>query len=96
MTPGWRLRRRRRLFSSHGYTFVTVESSGCNVFFIDPAAFPSDFARELRGEVFRNNDGDLNDATRPVLDTEGHNVLPVRDWREQYPRIKMLPVVEIE
>jgi len=88
---GW-----RRLFCSQGYTFVTVESSGCNAFFIDPAAFPSDFARKLRGEVFRNNDGDLNAATRPVRDTDGHNVLPLRDWREQYPRIRLLPVVEIE
>jgi hypothetical protein len=87
---GW-----RRLFSSQGYHFVSVESSGCNAFFIDPAAFPSGWAPELRGETFRDNDGDNHGAARPFVDAEGDDALPLRDWRKQAHLIMRLPLVEI-
>jgi hypothetical protein len=87
---GW-----RALFSRYGYTFVTVEQSGCNAFFIDPSAFPDGFAQGLRGETFRDNIGDLNGATRPHKDTDGDDVLPARDWRVQYPLISALPLLEV-
>jgi hypothetical protein len=87
---GW-----RRLFLSHNYHFVTVESSGCNAFFIDPAAFSTGFAGALCGESFRDNEGDLNGATRPVADEQGDYTLPLRDWRKQSAPIMALPLVEI-
>ncbi len=87
---GW-----RALFAAHGYAFVSVEQSGVNAFFVDPAEFPAGFTEGLRGETFRNNDGDLNGATRPYQDAAGDDVLPARDWRAQYERIAALPVVEI-
>ncbi|MGO9785847.1 MAG: hypothetical protein ACLPL5_03455 [Stellaceae bacterium] len=87
---GW-----RSLFAAHGYAFVAVEQSGVNAFFIDPAEFPAGFAEGLRGETFRNNDGDFNEATRPYKDAAGDDVLPARDWRAQYERIAALPLVEI-
>lgn len=87
---GW-----RSLFSAHNYVFVTVEQSGCNAFFIDPAAFPPGFADGLRGESFRDNEGDLNGATRTYKDADGDDVLPARDWRVQYALISALPLVEV-
>lgn len=87
---GW-----RSLFSAYKYLFVTVEQSGCNAFFIDPAAFPPGFADGLRGETFRDNEGDLNGATRTYKDADGDDVLPARDWRAQYDLISALPLVEI-
>ena len=87
---GW-----RSLFAAHGYAFVAVEQSGVNAFFIDPAEFPKGFTKGLRGETFRDNDGDFNEATRPYKDAAGDDVLPVRDWRAQYERIAALPLVEI-
>jgi hypothetical protein len=86
---GW-----RRLFATHGYDFVSVEMSGCNAFFIDPAAFPSGFASELCGEYFRDNEGDGNVTTLPVVDAHG-SYLPLRDWRTQSAPILTLPLTEI-
>jgi hypothetical protein len=87
---GW-----RALFSAYNYAFVTVEQGGVNAFFVDPAAFPPGFADGLRGETFRNNEGDLNEATRTYKDADGDDVLPARDWRVQYDLIAALPLVEI-
>ena len=87
---GW-----RRLFGARDYQFVTVERAGCNAFFIDPACFQPDFWRALQGETFRDNEEDLNGATRPVPDANGDDELPLRDWRTQFPRIESLPLVEI-
>jgi hypothetical protein len=75
--------------------FVTVEQSGTNAFFIDPAAFPPRFADGLRGETFRDNEGDLNGATRTQKDADGDELLPARDWRVQSAMISSLPLVEI-
>jgi hypothetical protein len=88
---GW-----RSLFSAYNYAFVTVEQSGVNAFFVDPSAFPPGFADGLRGETFRENEGDLNGATRTYKDADGDDVLPLRDWRVQYDLISTLPLVEIE
>lgn len=87
---GW-----RSLFKDFGYAFVSVEQSGVNAFFIDPAEFPKGFAKGLRGDAFRDNQGDLNGATRPYKDEAGDAVLPARDWRAQYALIAALPLVEI-
>jgi hypothetical protein len=84
----------RNLFHEYGYVFVTVESSGTNAFFIDPAAFPPTFAEKLCGEEFRDNETDLNQATRPI-DRGGSYTLKPRDWRVQYPLIAHLPLVEV-
>jgi len=85
----------RRLFDRYGYSFVTVESSGTNAFFINPAFFPPGFTENLRGAEFRDNEGDLNGATRPHRDEHGDDVLPHRDWRTQYERIAKLPLAEV-
>jgi hypothetical protein len=45
----------RKLFEGYGYKFVTVESSGTNAFFIDPAHFDSPFVGSLRGRAFQEN-----------------------------------------
>jgi hypothetical protein len=88
---GW-----RRLFENAGYQFVTVESSGTNAFFIDPKAFPPGFADGFSSLGFRDNEADLNGATRPYLDGHGDRVLPRREWKDQMARIAKLPLVEIE
>ena len=87
---GW-----RSFFDANGYAFVTVDQSGTNAFFIDPAAFPRGFCDGLRGESFRNNEADLNGATRTYRDDAGDDVLPARDWRVQYASISALPLTEI-
>lgn len=87
---GW-----RRLFEPSGYTFVTVESSGTNAFFLDPGAFPHGFAERLAGLAFRDNEGDFNGATRPQRDSGGRTFVPVRDWRRQFESIADLPLIDI-
>jgi hypothetical protein len=87
---GW-----RTLFSNYDYAFVTVESSGTNAFFIDSTAFGPGFADGLRGEVFLDNTADCNEATCAVKDADGHDVLPMRDWRTQSGSLAGLPLVEI-
>jgi hypothetical protein len=88
---GW-----RRLLGANGYLFVTTELTGANAFFIDPAAFPPAFGDNLIGVPYRNNSGDLNGATRPQIDAQGKLFTPVRDWRDQFERIKHLPLNTIE
>ena len=84
----------KKLFCDHDYTFVTVERSGTNAFFIDPSAFPLKFGRELSSEGFRDNETDLNGATRPIY-RDGACSLKSRDWRLQFPLIANLPLVEV-
>lgn len=85
----------RKLLNEHGYTFITVTSSGINAFFIDSNMFPRAFADHVRGIEFRDNLGDLNGATRPFKDASGAFKVPMRDWRSQQELIKNLPVVEV-
>jgi hypothetical protein len=85
----------RALLGRHGYSFATVDSSGVNAFFLDPACFPEGFAAAVRGPAFRDNLGDLNEATRPYRDDCGDLVLPGRDWRSQFERIADAPFVEV-
>ena len=47
---GW-----RSLFVKNGYVFVTVEPSGTNAFFIDPAEFEPNFVKGLKGLAFQEN-----------------------------------------
>jgi hypothetical protein len=45
----------RNLMSKQGYHFVTVDLSGTNAFFIDPAHFDSGFIANLQSVEFREN-----------------------------------------
>lgn len=46
----------KKLFSTYGYQFVTVESTGVNAIFIDPKEFDDDFIINLKpGLQFENN-----------------------------------------
>jgi hypothetical protein len=56
---GW-----RRLFDSHGYTFVTVERNGVNAFFADPGEFKDGFPGNVRGTGFAENHAQLVDCGR--------------------------------
>jgi hypothetical protein len=85
----------RALLDRHGYRFATVDSSGVNAFFLDPACFPDGFADALRGPTFRDNLGDANGATRPYRDDRGDLVLPARDWRSQLERLADVSLVEV-
>jgi hypothetical protein len=85
----------RALLGRYGYRFVSVESSGTNAFFLDPARFPDGFADALRGVAFRDNNGDLNGATRPYRDDRGDLVVPDRDWRSQLGRLEDAKLVEV-
>ncbi len=85
----------RKLLAPYGYQFVTVDSSGCNAFFIDPAAFPKGFSSTLRGIDFLDNIGDSNGATNPYRDSRGDLVVPKRQWSEQLKIISALPLVEV-
>jgi hypothetical protein len=86
----------RASLESHGYRFVTVESSGTNAFFVDPAAFQESFLAGIRGTAFTINVCDRNDATRPFPDGSGQLTMPpLDDWRVQFDRIKDMPFVTI-
>ena len=61
---------------SHRYRFVTVESSGTNAFFVDPAAFQQSFLAGIRGIEFTINVCDRNGATSPFRDGAGRLTMP--------------------
>jgi hypothetical protein len=85
----------RRLFEGYGYEFITVERSGTNAFFVDPARFPDGFAAGLKRVGFRENSGDCNGATKPRRDQDGHEMLPRRDWVVQSGMIDGMELVEV-
>jgi hypothetical protein len=85
----------RVFFERHGYRFVTVDRSGTNAFFIDPAAFSAGYADKLKGTDFVVNTTDLNRATRPSLDSEGDFVVRRPSWLEQFEMVKGLPYVTV-
>ncbi len=86
----------RALLSRYSYSFITVETSGTNAFFVVPAAFPGEFISSIAGTSFLNNNGDLNGTTRPHNDASGDLVLPLRDWRAQIEKLADASLVEIE
>jgi hypothetical protein len=85
----------RALLSQQRYSFVTVETSGTNAFFLDQAAFPDGFISAIRGTTFLDNIGDLNGATRPYKDASGDLVLPLRDWKAQLEKLADMNFIEI-
>jgi hypothetical protein len=72
---GW-----RSFFDSHGYTFIGVERTGVNAFFVDPASFDRDFLGGVRGCPFRENALQRR-AAGP--------------WERQLERVQRLGTVEI-
>jgi hypothetical protein len=72
---GW-----RSFFDSQGYTFVGVERTGVNAFFVDPESFDRDFLDGVRGCPFRENVLQRRAAGR---------------WEQQVERVKRLGIVEI-
>jgi hypothetical protein len=85
----------RSLLGQHRYSFVTVETSGINAFFLDPAAFPDEFMSTVQGTSFLDNIGDLNGATCPYKDASGDLVLPLRDWKRQLELLADANFVEV-
>jgi hypothetical protein len=85
----------RKLLGGFGYKFLSVESSGGNAFFADPAAFPDGFLRDIRGCDFLEGVGDVNGATRPFLDAAGDLTMPKRDWKAQFQIIKDMEFVKV-
>lgn len=86
----------RGLLESHEYWFVTVESSGTNAFFVDPAEFQHSFLTGIRGSDFAMNVCDRNAGTRPFLDHAGQlRIPPLDDWRIQFNLIKDMPFINI-
>jgi len=85
----------RKLLNEYGYSFITVTSMGVNAFFIDSKAFPRGFTDHIKGIDFRDNLGDLNEATRAFKDAIGTLRVPKRDWHSQQELIKSLPVAEV-
>jgi hypothetical protein len=47
---GW-----RKLFSAHGYRFITVERNGVNAFFVDSSHFSGEFLNNIRPLEFAGN-----------------------------------------
>jgi hypothetical protein len=45
----------KKLFTNHGYQFITVESNGINAFFVDPSLFNSNFLKNIKGTEFKEN-----------------------------------------
>jgi hypothetical protein len=84
-----------KLLAQFGYHFLTVETSGTNAFYVDPATFPPGFASTILGIPFLENIGDLNGATEPFLDKEGNLVVPRRDWSKQFEMIRDMPLVNV-
>ncbi len=87
---GW-----RTLLEAAGYVFVTVESNGTNAFFVQPGVFPEAFVDALQGTTFLDNASDRNGATAPYVDESGDSVVPKRDWKAQFERIKDKPLVAV-
>ncbi len=86
----------RALLSQRGYSFITVETSGTNAFFLDQAAFPDGFMSAIHGTSFLDNNGDLNGTTRPYKDASGDLVQPLRDWKSQLEQLADVNFVEIQ
>jgi len=85
----------KKLLGQQGYHFVTVESTGCNAFFIDPTAFPQGFSTRIKGVPYLENVGDANGATRPYRDSQGNFVVAKREWANQFEMIRSLPLVQV-
>ena len=45
----------KKMFSSYGYDFLTVDSNGVNAFFIDKNNFEINFIENIKGEDFKEN-----------------------------------------
>lgn len=71
----------KNLMAKNGYRFVTVESSGCNAFFVDPKEFEPEFVSNIQGVEFREN--------------VSHKREYKTGWQEQYDAIKNLGFVEV-
>lgn len=71
----------KRLFSSAGYVFLTVERNGVNAFFVDPAAFDGEFLQQPKGIDFAENYAQL-------VEFPG-------GWREQWDLISNLAFVDV-
>jgi len=85
----------RALLGQHRYSFIAVETSGINAFFLDQAAFPDGFISAIHGTSFLDNIGDLSGATRPYKDASGDVVLPLRDWKTQLEQLADAKFVEV-
>jgi hypothetical protein len=71
----------KRTMKRNDYTFVTVDLSGTNAFFIDPKHFDSRFISGLRGLEFRENASHFREYRM--------------DWQGQYQLIEGMELVEI-
>ena len=85
----------RRLLEPFGYQFITVDSCGCNAFFIQSSAFPESFAAGIQGPAFLENNGDLNGSTKAFKDENGILTIPKRNWVDQFKLISDLPLIEV-
>jgi hypothetical protein len=85
----------RKLLTGFGYQFLTVDASGVNAFFADPAAFSDGFLKEIRGCDFTEGVGDVNGVTRPCPDASGDMTMPKRDWQLQFKIIKDMEFVKV-
>jgi hypothetical protein len=68
----------KKLFASHNYTFVTVDSNGVNGFFIDSSQFDNNFVQNLKGVHFIENFYQLKKFKKP--------------WEQQFDMIKNMPL----
>jgi hypothetical protein len=73
---GW-----KKFLGSHAYRFVTVDSSGVNAFFVNPAALRSKDISRIKGLPFRENMAQL----------ARHR----GGWKEQFELIREKPLVSI-
>ncbi len=85
----------RALMTHFAYRFVTVETSGTNAIFLDPAVFDAAFVAGICGVDFRENVSDQNMATRPYTNPDGDRVLPLRDGKTQFALIQDLDYVDV-
>jgi hypothetical protein len=70
----------KKLLAKHGYTFVTVDSRGCNAFFIDAKEFEG-LPEKFEGADFVENFADL-------IDDPG-------GWKDQLETMQHLPLVKV-
>jgi hypothetical protein len=72
----------KKLFSSYGYQFVTVDSTGVNSIFIDPKEFEDDFIKNLKpGLQFEDNFSTVTNSSKR--------------WKEQFKEVENCNYFEI-
>jgi hypothetical protein len=82
-----------KLLSQFGYTFLSVESSGTNAFYVKESDFPKDLFLLTKGTAFLNNNSDGCGVA--ITGSASSGKPPLRDWKTQFDHFKDLNFISV-